>query len=131
MKVSLLCCMLLCFGMTGYSQSQSDMNRTATQEFRTADKQLNEVYQQIMKDYAANKPFIKNMKDAQRVWIQFRDAQMKARFPESPRYYGSSYPACYNNYLAELTRQRVEALREWLSGVTEGDVCGGSVGAKN
>lgn len=116
--------------MAAFSQTQAEMNRKAGQDYKEADKKLNDIYQLILKDYAANKPFIQNIKDAQRLWVQFRDAQVKAMYPGSSKSYGSTFPMCKANYLTEITHHRTDALRVWLSGLPQGDVCAGSIGDK-
>lgn len=45
-------------------------------------------------------------------------------------YYGSIHPMCEANYLAELTEERTNKLRTWLTGAPEGDACSGSVNVK-
>ncbi|MFY0253014.1 lysozyme inhibitor LprI family protein [Chitinophaga sp. 30R24] len=130
MKSFIISFMLIAGNMATYAQSQAEMNKQAAQEYKDADKKLNDIYQSILKDYAANKPFIQNLKEAQRLWVQFRDAQVKTMFPAAAKTYGSVFPMCRANYLSELTHQRSEALRVWLSGLPQGDVCTGSIGDK-
>ncbi len=130
MKSVFIFLLLMTGSMAVFSQTQSELNKTAGQEYKNADKKLNEIYQLILKDYAANKPFIKNLKEAQRIWIQFRDAQVDAMFPGSAKSYGSMFPMCKGNYLTELTHQRTEALRVWLNGLPQGEACTGSIGDK-
>lgn len=128
---SLFIFLLLATGsVAAFAQSQGEMNKQAGQEYKEADKKLNEIYQLIIKDYATNKAFIQNLKEAQRIWIQFRDAQVKAMYPAAAKTYGSVFPMCKANYLTELTHQRTEALRVWLNGLPQGDVCSGSIGDK-
>ncbi|MFB6455959.1 lysozyme inhibitor LprI family protein [Chitinophaga sp. Hz27] len=130
MKHFLICLLLIVAASKGFAQTQGEMNRKANEAYREADKKLNEVYQLIQKDYAANKKFIENMKVAQRLWIQFRDAQVEMMFPEPAKSYGSMFPVCKANYLTELTTQRMESLRIWINGLPPGETCTGSVGAK-
>ncbi|MDR6566165.1 Protein of unknown function [Chitinophaga ginsengisegetis] len=130
MKSLVLFLLLVTGSMAAFSQSQSELNKQAGQEYKEADKKLNDIYQLILKDYAANKAFIKNLKDAQRIWIQFRDAQVQAMYPAAAKSYGSAFPMCRAGYLTELTNQRTEALRVWLNGLPQGDVCTGSIGDK-
>ena len=40
--------------------------------------------------------------------------------------YGSVYPVCAEEILADLTEARTAQLRFWLEGVEEGDACAGS-----
>ncbi|MFM7375811.1 MAG: lysozyme inhibitor LprI family protein [Chthoniobacterales bacterium] len=113
------------------AQTQGEMNQDAASEFKAADKELNSIYQRLLEDYADDEAFIANLKEAQRCWIAFRDAQMKMKYPDrEPGYYGSIQPMCEAMYLAELTQDRVKALRVWVEGVEEGDMCAGTVKVK-
>ncbi|NIG52440.1 lysozyme inhibitor LprI family protein [Chitinophaga sp. Cy-1792] len=130
MKYILIALLLITAASKGFAQTQAEMNRKANEAYKEADKKLNEVYQLIQKDYSANKKFIENLKAAQRLWIEFRDAQVQMMFPEPAKSYGSMFPVCKANYLAELTTQRLEALRPWINGLAPGETCTGSIGAK-
>jgi uncharacterized protein YecT (DUF1311 family) len=115
----------------GFSQTQFEMNQSANNDFLKADKELNSVYQEIIKEYKSDINFIKNLKASQKIWIQFRDAEMKVKFPErEDGYYGSVFPMCWSSYMEELTRERTKKLKIWLTGIEEGDVCSGSVKIK-
>lgn len=124
--------LLLTFVTTfSYGQSQAQMNETALINFKKADKELNLTYNKILTDYKSDLEFILNLKTSQKIWIKFRDAEMKVKYPDrKPGYYGTAQPACLYNYKAELTKKRVRELRTWIGGTTEGDVCAGSVKAK-
>ena len=112
-------------------QTQGDLNDQTTTGFQEADEELNSVYRQILEDYAEDDVFIASLKEAQRCWIAFRDAQLKMKFPDrEPGYYGSVLPMCEAAYLAELTQDRIKALKVWVDGVVEGDVCAGTVKVK-
>ncbi len=126
--VSIIFCTItgLCFG-----QTQGEMNEKAGLSFKKADRELNSVYQIILKDYKSDPEFIKNLKISQRIWIQFREAEMKTKYPDRETgYYGSVQPMCLSIYLEELTRDRTEKLKVWLTGIEEGDACQGSVKSK-
>jgi len=113
------------------AQTQGEMNQDAASEFKAADNELNAIYQQILEDYADDEAFIANLKEAQRCWIAFRDAQMKMKYPDREAgYYGSIQPMCEAMYLAELTQDRIKALKVWIEGVEEGDMCAGTVKVK-
>ncbi len=115
-----------CFG-----QSQSDMNDSAASDYQKADKEMNAVYHQILKEYRSDTAFIKNIKNAQRLWVLFRDAEMKAIFPDEPDvYYGTVFPMCWSMELTGLTIDRTQKLKVWIDGIEEGDVCSGSVKTK-
>ena len=108
------------------------MNAYAKNEFLKADKELNSIYQKILKKNADDTIFIKNLKTAQRAWIQFRDAEMNMKYPEREYgYYGSSQPMCWSIYKTELTKERIKTLKQWVEGIEESDICGGSIPIKN
>jgi uncharacterized protein YecT (DUF1311 family) len=106
------------------------MNMEAFNNYKKSDKELNSVYQKILKEYASDTLFIKNFKKAQRIWIQYRDAEMEAKYPH-PDEYGSVFPMCYSIVLKNLTEERTKKIKIWLIGIEEGDVCTGSVKIKN
>jgi uncharacterized protein YecT (DUF1311 family) len=113
-------------------QTGAEMNQQANVSYQTADKELNTVYQKIVLKYKDDPAFIASLKAAQRLWIQFRDAELKMKYPPREKgYYGSVYPMCYSAYKEELTRQRIKTLQQWLEGVEEGDVCAGSLKLKH
>ena len=84
-----------------FAQTQAVLNQDAKKEFETADKELNQVYNNILKEYKKDSAFIKNLKKSQRLWIQLRDAEMKVKFPDRGNgYYGSVQPMCWSLYKA-------------------------------
>jgi uncharacterized protein YecT (DUF1311 family) len=130
-KKSVLLAVIL-FALTPFitfGQSQTAMNLDAAKQYKKADKELNAVYQKILKEYAAQPLFIKKFKAAQRLWVQLRNAELEAKFPE-PADYGSVEPMCKAIYLASLTKERTSFLRVWLNGIEEGEACSGSVKVK-
>ena len=111
-----------------YSQTQTDMNNDAYNSYQKVDKELNETYKKILTEYKSDSVFIKNLRTSQKIWISFRDAELKMKFPErEPGYYGSMQPMCVSAYLEQLTRERISTLKIWLDGIEEGDGCSGSV----
>ncbi|MBO9563535.1 MAG: DUF1311 domain-containing protein [Niastella sp.] len=132
MKRVLFCTLICLSALFCQAQTQSEMNQNAKTKYQQADKELNTVYQKILKDYSKDAVFIKNLKKAQSLWIQFRDAEMKAKYPDrEPGYYGSIQPLCWYTYLTELTEERTTKLKIWTMGIGEGDACTGSVKTKN
>ncbi len=116
----------VCFG-----QALTEMNENTNKGFQKADKELNAVYQKILTAYSKDVPFTKNLKSAQRIWVRFRDAEMKTKYPDRKEgYYGTVQPMCWNIYKTALTEERITKLKVWLSGIEEGDVCAGSVKIK-
>ena len=111
-----------------YGQTQLEMNQQARQEYEQADKELNKTYRQILAEYKSDPAFVANLKKAQRLWIQWRDAEMKSLYPDREEgYYGSIHPYCWNTSLARLTLERTKQLSIWLQGVEEGNACASSV----
>lgn len=114
-----------------FAQTQLELNQEADKNFKKADKELNLVYQKILVEYKSDTEFIKNLKASQKIWIQFRDAEMKMKFPNREEgYYGSIHPLCWSNYLEHLTRERIKTLKIWINGIEEGDLCSGTIKTK-
>lgn len=111
------------------ANTQLESNECAAKEYREADAELNRVYKAILEKYKKDSVFLGKLRAAQRAWLAYRDAEIEAKYPhaEEPRYYGSIFPMCDSLYRAQLTRERVKKLREWLDGGEEGDACSGSV----
>src|SRR5689334_21562117 len=85
-----------------FTQTQAELNENAYKTSQKADKELNSVYQKILKKYKPDTTFIKNLKTAQKIWVQFRDAEMKTKYPDrEDGYYGSVQPMCWSMYLTE------------------------------
>ena len=113
-----------------FGQTQADLNNKAKSEYEKTDKELNQVYQKILQDYKSDTVFVKSMKEAQRQWVKFRDAQVKMKYPPYKDADESVLPMCRNYYLKELTTNRIKELKQWIDGVEEGDVCSGSIKLK-
>lgn len=104
------------------------MNKEAYADFNKSDKVLNEIYRTIISEYKSDTIFVEKLKKSQRLWIQFRDAEIEMKFPNhTDKIYGSIHPTCRAFYLMELTDKRIETLKEWVGGTEEGDACNGSV----
>ena len=125
--LSVLAIMLSC--TVALAQSQEKLNDEACSEFQKADEEMNSIYKQILIQYKDDSIFIEKLKVAQRAWLLFRDAHLESLYPEEDKllYYGSVYPMCRCIILAGLTRKRTEELKLWLTGIEEGEVCGGSI----
>ena len=116
------------FCFFGFSQTQAELNMMQYDSYKKTDKKLNEVYQAILKEYKSDTEFIKNLRASQRIWIIFRDAEVKVKYPDrEDGYYGSIHPLCISLYLEELTVDRISTLNLWLKGAEEGDGCSGSI----
>jgi uncharacterized protein YecT (DUF1311 family) len=135
-----LCGLLVVLATTAYAgdqkppcyntaQTQYELNTCAGSEFAAADQTLNEVYEQVLRQYRTDRPFIEKFKVAQRAWLRFRDAEMEALFPKADEQgeYGSVFPMCFAQWKSQLTHERTDQLRRWLKGGEEGDACRGSI----
>ena len=122
--------MTMLFTAPNFAQSQTAMNMKAYSDFKKADAELNAVYQKILKSYSKETTFIKKFRNAQRLWIQLRDAELAAKYPNRGTY-GSVAPMCESIYLETLTKDRIKFLNIWIIGIQEGEVCLGSVRMKS
>lgn len=119
---------ILILSINCFSQTQAEMNQHAYDDFYESDKELNKIYQTIILEYKSDTIFTRNLKKSQRIWIQFRDAELEMKYPNySDKYYGSIHPICRAFYLRELTDKRIETLKNWINGTEESDGCNGSV----
>jgi len=116
---------LFCSPVPLLAQSDPEMYARSVAGNKKADKQLNVVYRSLLKRYAGDTNFLNNLKASQRIWIQFRDAEMQLKYPDQHR--SSDIQMCWLFYQTELIEARTKALRIWLDGEEEGDICSGSV----
>ncbi len=108
--------------------SQSEMNMCAANDFAAADKALNTVYRDVVACSAGNPVFVGKLKDAQRQWIRFRDAELEARFPVAPGedervVYGSMHPLLFYGEKTRLTKERTLQLRTYIEDVERNMHC--------
>lgn len=116
----------------GKTQSESELNLDGQISLHKSDSTLNAVYNKILNEYSTDKLFISKFKSAQKVWVELRDADLKALFPDTNEIsYGSVYPMCVSYFLKERTDERIKYLMQWINKVEEGDVCSGSIMTKN
>lgn len=112
--------------------TQAELNACSAGDFVKADQELNKVWKTIQAKYKDQPVFLEKLKVSQKLWLQFRDAEVDANYPvgknENPStQYGSVYPMCVGTVKARLTQQRTEQLKAWLDGAQEGDACSGSI----
>ena len=98
--------------------TQSEMN---TSDYpRKMDSVLNYMYNSILRDYKKDTAFINALKNAQRAWLKFRDAELLSIMPPSPPgERGSIEPLCSWEYKVAITRRRIEELNMWYHGTEE------------
>lgn len=107
------------------ASTQVDMDACAGNALSDADRQLNATYQTVLKKWGAFPDMIAKLRQSQRDWLAYRDADIKARFAiedaESVVDRGSAYPAAHAFYQAGLEFERTARLCEYLRGAAYGE----------
>jgi uncharacterized protein YecT (DUF1311 family) len=87
--------------------------------FEKSDRNLNDIYRELITANGSNTPFINNLRNSQRAWIQFRDAQLTLIYPEHASIEKKdSLSASELLYLAHLTDNRTKVLLGLLNPTT-------------
>jgi uncharacterized protein YecT (DUF1311 family) len=107
------------------ANTQKDLNQCASNEFKRTKLRLQHVYKTLQDRYRADPKFIQNLKESQRAWDQYKNAQLRLKFPDAPKNYGHVFGLCVDLYLTELMQARIHELESWLN-ASDGDVCAGS-----
>lgn len=103
------------------AKTQSELNECAALDARKADAELNRVYSALLEKVKNDPAALESVKESERQWLKYRDAQMKASHPH-PDKEGSVHPMCWSSEIAELIEERIRTLQSMLRPV-EGDVC--------
>jgi uncharacterized protein YecT (DUF1311 family) len=112
---------MLIYSSAAFSQIEPKINQDVSKTYKEADKKLNEVYQRVLKTHKSSEPYKKNLRNAQRLWIEFRDAQFEMNFPESKgRYDRNKLTEAQAGYLTRLTEERTKTLRAILISISVG-----------
>lgn len=102
-----------CFGILGVwclvvasarGQTQLEMNEESYKAFRKADVALNVAYKRLLGELDAEGK--KNLQEAQRAWIKFRDAECESAADDYRG--GSIRPLIYNTCAEALTVERTK-----------------------
>lgn len=96
--------------------TQQQMEACARDDFKRADTELNQIYQALLKKEADDRLFVRKLRDAQRAWLAFLNADLDAQFacPEGESRsvcWGSQYGMAYLSRKADLTRERTKHLQ--------------------
>lgn len=110
-----------------HAQTQAEMNEASYKDYLKADKELKILISKLNVLYVKNQPFLKALKESQRIWLNFRNAEIKLQFPDNDGY-GSIYPLCVNSLSEDITRTRIKELKKWLKRMPDGELCSGSIG---
>lgn len=106
--------------------TQLDMNMCAKSKADAADKQLNLIYKQALASVKDDKNAAEMVKQSERAWIKYRDAQINMYYPPKADMlveYGSFHPVCVSGLYEELTKKRIAELQRWLKKPAEGELC--------
>jgi len=123
---------LLAQSFLSIGQTQLEMNNDSGNRLKKAETELKGTLSKMQELYKSDSEFLKNLKESQDIWTKFKNAELKMKFPDrEPGYYGSVHPMCVADFLADLTFERIEKLKVWVTGIEEGDVCSGSVRSKD
>lgn len=101
--------------------TQGELNECAGKDLQKADAELKRVYVALLQQLKADPVGVETLRESERAWVKFRDAQMKALHPHSDQE-GSVGPMCWSSQMADLTVQRIKMLKDMLN-TQEGDVC--------
>jgi len=101
---------LILISSVAFSQTNSEMKEQSSKRLEKFDKELNIVYQKIMKSSSSKRK--ENIKKAQIAWLKFRDLNCEC---ESKEHEGGSLESLiYIECLAVMTEERVKELKRFL-----------------
>lgn len=100
--------------------TQAAMNQCASKAYADLDAELNRLYKQQM-DWLHTPAKKQALKNAQRKWLAYRDAECKYRAGDRKEG-GSMWPMVQAGCLADHTRVRVEQLKADVACRTDGCV---------
>jgi uncharacterized protein YecT (DUF1311 family) len=110
---------------SGFSQCQMELEISAGESYQRTHRSMKKLYFEILHEYRNDTIFVQNLKKSQHIWLYYRNAMVKARYPDPIE--SNVIYLCIFLYLEELTQDRIKALMVWKKGIKEGDVCAGSV----
>ena len=93
-----------------FSQTQLEMNQSASSDYAKANKKLNLVYGQLTKKLGATEKAA--LIEVQKAWIKYRDSNCK--FTCMGYEGGSIYSLMYSDCLTALTVMRTKELNDML-----------------
>lgn len=92
------------------AQTQAEMNKTAYEDFKKADEELNKVYKKVIEVLGREEKQL--LIKAQKNWIKFRDSHCAFEIEQFKG--GSIQPLIYAICLTERTNDRIEDLKTIL-----------------
>ena len=94
--------------------TQAGMNICASEEARSADAAVNDIYQKLLSAAADQPVRAEKIRAVERAWISYRDAYVEAMYPAKDKQaaYGSIFPMEVDILRTRLTRLQIEALKD-------------------
>jgi hypothetical protein len=108
-----------------FSQSVLNFNASADSSLKKTENELKIVCQKILTEYPYDTAFIKNFNNSQMIWIEYRNAQVKMKYPDN-----SYLTGCVARYSEILTKERINTIKKWIDRVDVIEVsnlCNGSI----
>jgi uncharacterized protein YecT (DUF1311 family) len=115
-----------------HAQTQSELNADVCSALRQAEQKMQETYSRVLERRKDDHAFVTKISRAQAAWKAFLDASLEAVYPAEDKQseYGTMFPMCSCGKAIVLVEDRTKQLEVWLAGVSEGEVCAGSVPVK-
>ncbi|VWB76334.1 hypothetical protein BPS26883_03638 [Burkholderia pseudomultivorans] len=95
------------------ASDQASMTACAERAYRQSDAVLNRTYQAVTARLRDTRPLDEKLVAAQRAWIAYRDAE--CQFSSANAEGGSGYQMVVSTCLDDLTKERTETLKAYLS----------------
>ena len=93
-----------------YAGTQAQMDVCAFRDFKIIDSELNHVYKKLMDSLTPEHQ--KKLREEQRAWLKVRDRQCRKEANDAAEG-GSMWPVMFNGCLENLTKVRIQQLRQW------------------
>jgi uncharacterized protein YecT (DUF1311 family) len=120
---------LLILAAIAISCAKPEEDLTPCDALTQADREMLSLVEQIEAEFQNDKEFITAFKNSQIYWTQYRNRQVKAVYPKSPKKYDFDVGACKCELIREMTELRIKELRKWTDGIPESQ-CAGSYKTK-
>ena len=105
--------------------SKTDVNYCT--EIDPVDKEMLDLYNQILEERKADNKFLKDFKMLHVNWVQYRNSLARTIWYKEPEEYQGDYRNCKCELLMEMTRARIAELEMWTKGNPKWKECEGSV----
>jgi len=116
---------------TVFSQDDLDDIAIANNTYQQSSKELDSIFQEIIKQYANKTLFIQKLKKSQQAWKTYSALMLEMRYPDYNYLENQGdYNLCFADEINEITRKRIDELNVWLVDVDtefEFDDCRGSI----